>query len=90
MSVYTNLQPWSKRLGTLGENRHKDSLCQINSYFTSWRSLGMLLWRAISAVPLSPKQCWLCWIKAWMHNVNTAPGGGGGGGEMPEFDELLR
>ena len=26
-----------------------------------------------SAAPLSPKQCWLCWIKMWMHDVNTVP-----------------
>ena len=28
---------------------------------------------------LSPKLCWLCWIKTWMHNVNTTPGGTGEG-----------
>ena len=39
----------------------------------------MLLWGDISAVPFSPKKCWLCWIKTWMHNVNTARGGGEGG-----------
>ena len=29
----------------------------------------------LSAVPLSPKQCWLCWIKTWMRSINTAPEG---------------
>ena len=55
----------------------------------------MLLKGAISAVPLSPKQCWLCLIKTWKDNVNTARMKGGGegvegGGKMSQFDELLR
>ena len=46
----------------------------------------MLLKGAISAVPLSPKQCWLCLIKTWKDNVNTArmKGGGGGGGRRED------
>ena len=45
-----------------------------------------------SCLPL-PEQCWLCWNKTWMANVNTAPRGGGGGKgrvKMRHFDELLR
>ena len=30
-----HLQPWSKLLGTLEEIRHKEALCQIDSYSTS-------------------------------------------------------
>ena len=33
-----------------------------------------------SCLPL-PEQCWLCWNKTWMANVNTAPRGGGGKGK---------
>ena len=72
-----NYNPGQNVLGhlrKLGAMRHFAKLTHV---LPLKKKLGMLLWGDISAVPFSPKKCWLCWIKTWMHNVNTAPGGRG-------------
>ena len=45
-----DLQPWSKRLGTLKEMRRENTPCLLKSYFTCYKSLEMSLREPVSAV----------------------------------------
>ena len=64
-------------LRKLGTKRHFAKLTHFLPLKKAWGCCYKL--ESISAVPLSPKQCWWCWNKKWMHNANTARGRGVGG-----------
>ena len=51
------LQPWSKRLGTLKKMRRENTPCLLKVYLTCYKCLEMLLKEPVSAVPPSPQQC---------------------------------
>ena len=47
------LQPWSKRLGTLKKMRRENTPCLLKVYLTYYKCLEMLLKEPVSAVPPS-------------------------------------
>ena len=96
MSAYTNLQPWSKRLGKLeklGTKTHFAKLTHILLLEEAWGCCYKGLFR-LSPSPHSSVDCVelkLECITSTLHLCVCGWGGGGGwGGKVPEFDELLR
>ena len=101
MSAYTNLQPWSKRLGKLeklGTKTHFAKLTHILLLEEAWGCCYKGLFRLSSSPHISVDcvELKLECITSTLHLcvcvcVWVGGGGGGGrGGKMPEFDELLR
>ena len=53
---HLQLQPWSKRVGTLKKMRRENTPCLLKVYLTCYKCLEMLLKEPVSAVPPSPQQ----------------------------------
>ena len=49
--IEVDLQPWSKRLGTLKKMRRENTPCLLKVYLTCYKCLEMLLKEPVSAVP---------------------------------------
>ena len=96
MSAYTNLQPWSKRLGKLeklGTKTHFAKLTHILLLEEAWGCCYKGLFRLSSSPHISVDcvELKLECITSTLHLCVCGWGGGGGwGGKAPEFDELLR
>ena len=86
--IEVDLQPWSKRLGTLKKMRRENTPCLLKVYLTCYKCLEMLLKEPVSAVPPSPQQCWLCW-KRFEAVTSTLNRGGRGERKCVIFTSCL-